>query len=61
MLMIKTVAPIQHMQLARRLLLGPTVPPIIARRRVGVAVAHHLLHRADVFACVQQVAGKGTA
>lgn len=52
---------VRRMQLAGSFLLGLAVTPIITGSRVNVAMAHHLLHRADILARVEQVTGEGAA
>jgi hypothetical protein len=49
------------MNLLDRLALGHFPPPVVACGRVGVGVAHELLHRHQVNPSIQQITGKGAA
>lgn len=47
------------MEPADRLRFGPFPTAIITGGRVGVTVAHELLHNDDIGAGIEQIAGKG--
>ena len=51
---------IWHMQLLPRAPLGHLAAPVIAGRGIGVRVAHEFLHRHQIHAGIEEIAGEGT-